>query len=104
MNIKSRIRSQHPNLNSRLLCSRDTLYITSNKVRDEQYIYPLANIASIEFKLALDVLDATERVNYDVAPMETLICLTTVRGSTMFFLARNSSITFDYYGYEDENK
>lgn len=100
--IKERIKSQHPNLNSVLLCSRDTLYIRSKRNVQEEYIYPLANIVSLEFKLALDVLDAQERLDYDVAPMELLICLTTVRGAIMYFVARNSELAFDYFGYEDD--
>lgn len=100
--IKSRIQSQNPHLNSKLLCSRDTLYIRSKRSIQEEYIYPLANIHSLDFKLALDVLDAQERIDYDVAPMELLICLTTVNGATMYFIARNSELAFDYFGYEDE--
>lgn len=100
--IKSWMKSQNPNLNSKLLCSRDTLYIRSKRNVQEEYIYPLANISSLEFKLALDVLEPQERLDYDVAPMELLICLTTVRGATMYFVARNSELAFDYFGYEDE--
>lgn len=100
--IKERIQSQYPNLTLNLLCSRDTLYIRSKRNVQEEYIYPLANIASLEFKLAMDVLEPQERIDYDVAPMELLICLTTVRGATMYFVARNSELSFDYFGYENE--
>lgn len=55
----------------------------------------------MEFKLAMDVLEPQERIDLDVAPMEMLICLTTVRGVTMYFVARNSELSFDYFGYED---
>lgn len=99
--IKERYQAMNPHLNNKLLCSRDVLYITSNKTKDEQYTYPLANILDIEFKLALDVLDAQERRDYDVPPMEMLIVVTTVRHAKMFFIARNTTLTFDYFGFED---
>lgn len=102
MIVKQRIKSMNPNLGSHCIASRDILYLTNLKNRDEQYTYPLANILSIEYKFAYDCLTANERIEADVAPMDLILIIITVRKDKQMFLARNMELTFDYYGFDNE--
>lgn len=101
MGNKQRIIAMNPNLGSRCIASRDILYLTNVKNRDEQYTYPLANILSIEYKFAYDCLTADERIEDGVAPMDLILILTTVRKDKQMFLARIMELTFDYYGFDN---
>lgn len=102
MRVKHRIKSMNPNLGSHCIASRDILYLTSVKNRDEQYSYPIANILSIEYAFAYDCLTADERIEADVAPMDLILIIITVRKDKQMFLARNMELTFDYYGFDNE--
>lgn len=102
MKIKKWISDQYPNLGSHCIASRDILYLTNVKNRGEQYTYPIANILSIEYKFAYDCLTAGERIEADVAPMDLILIIITVRKDKQMFLARNMELTFDYYGFDNE--
>lgn len=102
MRNKQRIKSMNPNLGSRCIASRDILYLTNVKNRDEQYSYPIANILSIEYAFAYDCLTVDERIEADVAPMDLIMIIITVRKDKQLFLARNMLVTFDYYGFDNE--
>lgn len=102
MRVKQRIKAMNPNLGSHCIASRDILYLTNVKNRDEQYSYPLANILSIEYAFAYDCLTADERIEADVAPMDLILIINTVRKDKQMFLARNMLVTFDYYGFDNE--
>lgn len=102
MKVKQRFKAMNPNLGSRCIASRDILYITNVKNRDEQYTYPLANILSIVYAFACDCLTADERIEADVAPMDSILIIITVRKDKQMFLARNVELTFDYYGFDNE--
>ena len=92
----------NPNLGSHCIASRDILYLTNVKNRDEQYSYPLANILSIEYAFAYDCLTSDERIEANVAPMDLILIIITVRKDKQMFLARNMVVTFDYYGFDNE--
>lgn len=102
MGIKQRYKAMNPNLGSHCIASRDILYLTNVKNRDEQYSYPLANILSIEYKYAYDCLTADERIETLIAPMDLILIIITVRKDKQMFLARNMELTFDYYGFDNE--
>lgn len=102
MRVKQRIKSMNLNLGSHCIASRDILYLTNVKNRNEQYTYPLANIFSIEYKFAYDCLTADERIEADAAPMDLILILTTVRKDKQMFLARIMELTFDYFGFDNE--
>lgn len=102
MKIKKWISDQYPNLGFQCIASRDILYLTNVKNRDEQYTYPLANILSIEYAFAYDCLTADERIEADVAPMDLILIIITVRKDKQLFIARNMELTFDYYGFDNE--
>lgn len=102
MGIKQRFKAMNPNLCSHCIASRDILYLTNVKNRDEQYSYPLANILSIEYAFAYDCLTADERIEADVAPMDLILIIITVRKDKQMFLTRNMELTFDYYGFDNE--
>jgi hypothetical protein len=102
MKIKKWISDQYPNLGFHCIASRDILYLTNVKNRDEQYTYPLANILSIEYAFAYDCLTADERIEADVAPMDLILIIITVRKDKQLFIARNMELTFDYYGFDNE--
>ena len=101
MRVKDRMKSMNPNLDSHCIASRDMLYLTNVKNRDEQYSYPIANILSIEYAFAYDCLTADERIEVDVAPMDLIMIIITVRKDKQMFLARNTELTFDYYGFDN---
>lgn len=92
----------NPNLGSHCIASRDILYLTNVKNRDEQYSYPLANILSIEYAFAYDCLTSDERIEANVAPMDLILIIITFRKDKQMFLARNMVVTFDYYGFDNE--
>lgn len=92
----------NPNLGSHCIASRDILYLTNVKNRDEQYSYPLANILSIEYAFAYDCLTSDERIEANVAPTDLILIIITVRKDKQMFLARNMVVTFDYYGFDNE--
>ena len=102
MRVKQRFKSMNPNLGSHCIASRDILYLTNVKNRDEQYSYPLANILSIEYAFAYDCLTSDERIEGNVAPMDLILIIITVRKDKQMFLARNMVVTFDYYGFDNE--
>lgn len=102
MRVKHHIKSMNPDLGSHFIASRDILYLTNVKNRDEQYTYPLANILSIEYAFAYDCLTADERIEADVAPMDLIMIIITARKKKQMFLARNMELTFDYYGFDNE--
>lgn len=103
MGIKQRFKATNPNLGSHCIASRDILYLTNVKNRDEQYSYPLANILSIEYAFAYDCLTSDERIEADVAPMDLILIIISVRKKEkQMFLARNMELTFDYYGFDNE--
>lgn len=102
MGIKQRFKAMNPNLGSHCIASRDILYLTNVKNRDEQYSYPLANILSIEYAFAYDCLTADDRIEANVAPMDLIMIIITVRKDKQMFLARNIIVTFDYYGFDNE--
>lgn len=102
MRVMTRFKSMNPNLGSRCIASRDILYLTNVKNRDEQYSYPLANVRSIEYAFAYDCLTSDERIEADVAPMDLILIIITVRKDKQMFLARNMVVTFDYYGFDNE--
>lgn len=102
MGIKQRFKAMNPNLGSHCIASRDILYLTNVKNRDEQYSYPLANILSIEYAFAYDCLTADERIEVGVAPMDLIMIIITVRKDKQMFLARNIEFMFDYYGFDNE--
>lgn len=101
MSIKKWISDQYPNLKDKTIASRDIMYLTNIRNSDEQYIYPIANIISISYKLAYDCLSTSERYELDVAPMDLILIIETHRHDKQMFLAKNMVITFDYYGYDD---
>ena len=102
MGIKQRFKAMNPNLGSHCIASRDILYLTNVKNRDEQYSYPLANILSIEYAFAYDCLTADERIEADVAPMDLILIIISVWKDKQMFPARNMELTFDYYGFDNE--
>lgn len=102
MRMKQRMKDMNPDLGLHCIASRDTLYLTNARNRDEQYIYPLANILSIEYKFAYDCLTADERIEADVAPMDLILIIITVRKDKQMFLARIMELTFDYFGFDNE--
>lgn len=102
MRVKQRFKAMNLNLGSRCIASRDILYLTNVKNRDEQYSYPLANIHSIEYAFAYDSLTADERIEADIAPMDLILIIITVSKDKQMFLARNMAVTFDYYGFDNE--
>lgn len=102
MRVKDRMKAMNPNLGSHCIASRDILYLTNVKNRDEQYSYPLANILSIEYAFAYDCLTSDERIEANVAPMDLILIIITVRKDKQVFLARNMVVTFDYYGFDNE--
>lgn len=102
MRAKQRIKAMNLNLGSHCIASRDILYLTNVKNRDEQYNYPLANILSIEYAFAYDCLTADERIEGDVATTDLILIIITVRKDKQMFLARNIELTFDYYGFDNE--
>lgn len=102
MRVKQRIKAMNPNLGSHCIASRDILYLTNVKNRDEQYSYPLANILSIEYAFAYDCLTSDERIEANVAPTDLILIIITVRKDKQMFLARNMVVTFDYYGFDNE--
>lgn len=102
MSKKKWLSDQYPNLCSgKVLVSRDILYLTNKANRDEQYMYPLANICSIDFQYAYDCLDTNERLELSVAPMDLILILETSRHDKQMFLAKNMELMFDYFGYDD---
>lgn len=98
--MKQRVKAMNPNLSSHLIASRDILYLTNVKNRDEQYTYPIANILSIEYAFAYDCLTVDERIEANVAPMDLILIINTVRKDKQMFLARIMELTFDYYGFD----
>lgn len=102
MRVKQRIKSMNPNLGSHCIASRDILYVTNVKNRVEQYSYPLANVHSIEYAFAYDCLTADERIEADVAPMDLILIIISVWKDKQMFVARNMELTFDYYGFDNE--
>jgi hypothetical protein len=99
MRDKQRIKGMNPNLGSHCNASRDILYLTNVKNRDEQYSYPLANILSIEYAFAYDCLTADKRIEANVSPTDLILIIITVKKDKQMFLARNIELTFDYYGF-----
>ena len=102
MRVKQRIKAMNPNLGSHCIASRDILYLTNVKNRDEQYTYPLANIFSIEYAFAYDYLTADERIEADIAPMDLILIIISVWKDKQMFLAKHMELTFDYYGFDNE--
>ena len=102
MGIKQRFKSMNPNLGSHCIASRDILYVTNVKNRVEQYSYPLANVHSIEYAFAYDCLTSDERIEADVAPMDLIMIIISVWKDKQMFVARNMELTFDYYGFDNE--
>ena len=102
MRVKQRFKSMNPYLGSHCIASRDILYVTNVKNRVEQYSYPLANVHSIEYAFAYDCLTADERIEADVAPMDLILIIISVWKKKQMFLARNMELTFDYYGFDNE--
>lgn len=102
MGIKQHFKAMNPNLGSHCIASRDILYLTNVKNRDEQYTYPIANILSIEYKYAYECLTVDKRTETLIAPMDLVLIIITVRKDKQMFLARNMELTFDYYGFDNE--
>lgn len=101
--IKKWLTDQNPHIRSgKLLTSRDVLYLTNVKNRDEQYIYPLSNICSISYDYAFNLLDANERSEMDVAPMDLIMVVETFRHDKQMFLSRIMEMKFDYFGLDGE--
>lgn len=101
--IKKWLTDQNPHIRfGKLLTSRDVLYLTNVKNRDEQYIYPLSNICSISYDYAFNLLDANERSEMDVAPMDLIMVVETFRHDKQMFLSRIMEMKFDYFGLDGE--
>ena len=104
MRIKKHISDQYINLrDGKCIASRDILYLHSRLNIDEEYIYPLANICSITYKFAYEVLDSMERVEADLAPLDMLIVLETTRHDKQLFACKLFEMGFDYYGFDNTN-
>lgn len=99
--IKERLSAQYPEYNENLLVSRDVMYLTNKKNREEQYILPLAHIKEIDINYAYLVMSQQERLEANIAPLEMLFCIRTVKGDLQVFSARNTEISFDYIGMEE---
>jgi hypothetical protein len=102
MGIKQRFKAMNPNLGSHCIASRDILYLHNKENSKEEYIYPLANISSITYSYAFNELTTTERVEADLAPSEMLIVLETIRGDKQLFACKLFEMSFDYYGFDNE--
>lgn len=104
MRIKKWLTDQYPNLqDGNCLACRDVLYLHNRFNRSEEYIYPLANICSITYKFAKDVLTSTERLEADLAPLDMLIVLETTRKDKQLFACKLFEMRFDYYGFDNSN-
>lgn len=102
MRIKKWLTDQYPNLqDGKCLASRDALYLHNRLNREEEYIYPLANIRSITYKFAYEVLDSTERLEAELAPLDMLIVLETTRKDKQLFACKLFEMRFDYYGFDN---
>lgn len=101
MRIKQHISDQYTNLrDSKCIASRDILYLYNRLNSKEEYIYPLANISSITYKFAYELLDSTERLEADLAPLDMLIVLETTRKDKQLFACKLFEMRFDYYGFD----
>lgn len=98
--IKKWLSDQYTNLDGTVLSSRDVLYLTNRANPTEQYIYPLANICSISFKFAMDCMPPRDRQAADIAPLDLLLVLETVRHDKQLFVCRYYEMRFDYYGFD----
>lgn len=102
MHIKKRLTDQYPNLqDGKCLASRDILYLHNRLNSKEEYIYPLASICSITYKFAYEVLDSSDRLATDLAPLDMLIVLETTRKDKQLFACKLFEMRFDYYGFDN---
>lgn len=102
MRIKQHISDQYMNLrDGKCLACRDILYLHNRLNSKEEYIYPLANICSITYKFAYEVLDSTERLEADLAPLDMLIVVETTRKDKQLFACKLFEMRFDYYGFDN---
>lgn len=104
MHIKKWLEAQYPNLqDSKCIACRDVLYLHNRENREEEYIYPLANICSITYSYAFTKLTTTERVEADIAPSDMLIVIETTRHDKQLFACKLFEMRFDYYGFDNTN-
>lgn len=101
MRIKQHISDQYANLrDGKCIASRDILYLHNRLNNEEEYIYPLANIRSITYKFAYELLDSAERLEAGLAPLDMLIVLETTRKGKQLFACKLFEMRFDYYGFD----
>lgn len=104
MRIKKWLADQYPNLqDGKCLACRDIIYLHNMENSEEEYIYPLANICSITYKFAYEVLDSNERLEAELAPLDMLIVLETSRHDKQLFSCKLFEMMFDYYGFDNTN-